>query len=58
MAGRIEPSIIQRPHPRGGLHLRPADSEPRATHPRTRSSVQAADAPTSRWRRWCSVLRG
>jgi len=52
------PPIIQRPPPRGGQHLRPADSEPRATHPRTRSSVQAADAPSRRRRRWRSVLRG
>jgi len=27
------PPIIQRPHPPGGQHLSPADSEPRATHP-------------------------
>lgn len=52
------PPIIQGPHPHGGQHPRPADSEPRATHPRTRSSVQAADAPTPRRRRWRSTLGG
>lgn len=52
------PPIIQRPHLRGGQHLSPADPEPRATHPRTSSSVQAADAPSPRRRRWRSVLGG
>lgn len=52
------PPIIQRPHPHGGQHLIPADSEPHATHPPTSSSVQAADAPTPRRRRWRSMLGG